>query len=83
MGPTLPVEIVRSARRKRTVEAQIINGTIRVRVPARMKQSEVDRYTAELVVRLQRAEASDGLWFLPLCRFGRFIFRSFSPIRAL
>ena len=58
---TLPVEIVRSARRKRTVEAQIINGTIRVHVPARMKQSEVDRYTAELVARLQRAEASDRI----------------------
>ena len=61
MGPTLPVEIVRSTRRKRTVEAQIINGTIRVHVPARMKQSEVDRYTAELVARLQRAEAGDRI----------------------
>ena len=61
MSITLPVEIVRSARRKRTVEAQIVNGTIRVHVPARMKQSEVDRYTAELVARLQRAEASDRI----------------------
>ena len=61
MTITLPVEIVRSARRKRTVEAQIINGTIRVHVPARMKQSEVDRYTAELVARLQRAEANDRI----------------------
>jgi predicted metal-dependent hydrolase len=61
MGPTLPVEIVRSTRRKHSVEAQIINGTIRVHVPARMKQSEVDRYTAELVARLQRAEASDRI----------------------
>ena len=61
MSPSLPVEIVRSARRKRTVEAQIINGTIRVHVPARMKQSEVDRYTAELVARLQRTEASDRI----------------------
>jgi len=61
MSAELPVEIVRSARRKRTVEAQIINGTIRVHVPARMKQSEVDRYTAELVARLQRAEASDRI----------------------
>jgi hypothetical protein len=60
-GPNLPVEIVRSTRRKRTVEAQIINGTIRVHVPARMKQSEVDRFTAELVARLQRAEASDRI----------------------
>ena len=58
MPRDLPVEIVRSTRRKRTVEAQIVNGTIRVHVPARMKQSEVDRYTAELVARLQRAEAS-------------------------
>jgi len=61
MDPTFPVEIVRSTRRKRTVEAQIINGTIRVHVPARMKQSDVDRYTAELVARLQRAEASDRI----------------------
>ena len=61
MGPTFPVEIVRSTRRKRTVEAQIINGTIRVHVPARLKQSAVDRYTAELVARLQRAEASDRI----------------------
>ena len=61
MVPTFPVEIVRSTRRKRTVEAQIINGTIRVHVPARMKQSDVDRYTAELVARLQRAEASDRI----------------------
>ena len=61
MDNNLPVEIVRSTRRKRTVEAQIINGTIRVHVPARMKQSDVDRYTAELVARLQRAEASDRI----------------------
>jgi predicted metal-dependent hydrolase len=61
MAASLPVEIVRSTRRKRTVEAQIVNGTIRVHVPARMKQSEVDRYTAELVARLQRAEASDRI----------------------
>jgi predicted metal-dependent hydrolase len=61
MVPTFPVEIVRSTRRKRTVEAQIVNGTIRVHVPARMKQSDVDRYTAELVARLQRAEASDRI----------------------
>ena len=61
MDPTFPVEIVRSTRRKRTVEAQIINGTIRVHVPARMKQSDVDRYTAELVARLHRAEASDRI----------------------
>lgn len=61
MSPNLPVEIVRSARRKRTVEARIVNGTIRVHVPARMKQSDVDRYTAELVARLQRAEASDRI----------------------
>ena len=61
MKRDLPVEIIRSTRRKRTVEAQIVNGTIRVHVPARMKQSEVDRYTAELVARLQRAEASDRI----------------------
>ena len=61
MNNNLPVEIVRSTRRKRTVEAQIVNGTIRVHVPARMKQSDVDRYTAELVARLQRAEASDRI----------------------
>jgi predicted metal-dependent hydrolase len=61
MSANLPVEIIRSARRKRTVEAQVVNGTIRVHVPDRMKQADVERYTAELVARLQRAEESDRI----------------------
>jgi predicted metal-dependent hydrolase len=50
----LPVEIVRSERRRRTVEARIVDGTIRVRVPARMSDDEVQEHTRRLVQRLEQ-----------------------------
>lgn len=49
----LPVEVVRSERRRRTVEARIVDGTIRVRVPARMSDDEVREHTQRLVERLE------------------------------
>jgi predicted metal-dependent hydrolase len=49
-----PVEIIRSARRKRTVEAKLVNGTIHVHVPARMSKADVEVYAAELVAKIQR-----------------------------
>ena len=50
------VEIRRSARRKRTVTAYREDGRTIVVVPARMSRSDVDRYVAELVARIDRNE---------------------------
>ena len=55
-----PVEIIRSARRKRTVEAKLVNGTIHVHVPARMSKADVEVYAAELVAKIQRKNTISG-----------------------
>ena len=57
----LPVEIVRSARRRKTVQAVLTDGVIRVHVPARMSDREIDTYVAELVPRLERRARSDHI----------------------
>jgi predicted metal-dependent hydrolase len=57
----LPVEIVRSPRRRKTVQAILGDGVIRVHVPARMSQRDIDTYVAELVPRLERRLRSDHI----------------------
>lgn len=59
--PRLPVEIIRSRRRKRTVEATIVDGVIRVRAPAAMSDAELDEHVSALVSRLERRYRSDGI----------------------
>ena len=44
----MPVEIVRSTRRRKTVQAVLTDGVIRVHVPARMSDREVDLIIAYL-----------------------------------
>jgi predicted metal-dependent hydrolase len=58
---TYPVEIVRSTRRRKTVQAVMDDGVIRVHVPAAMSQSEVEHYVADLVPRLERRFRSDHI----------------------
>jgi predicted metal-dependent hydrolase len=50
----LPVEIIRSARRRKTVSAELVGGVVRVLVPSWMDAPDVDRHVAELVPRLER-----------------------------
>jgi predicted metal-dependent hydrolase len=49
-----PVDVVRSTRRRKTVQAQVVDGRIRVLVPARLSQAEVDAHVRNLVGRLDR-----------------------------
>jgi predicted metal-dependent hydrolase len=58
---SLPVEVVRSARRRKTVQAVLSDGVIRVHVPARMSDRDVAAYVAELVPKLQRRLRSDHI----------------------
>jgi predicted metal-dependent hydrolase len=55
----LPVEVVRSTRRRKTVSAELIGGTVRVQVPSWMGAADIDRHVAELVPRLERRFRSD------------------------
>jgi predicted metal-dependent hydrolase len=61
MRAPLPVEVVRSARRRKTVQAVLTDGVIKVHVPARMSDREVEDYVAELVPRLERRARSDHI----------------------
>lgn len=51
---SFPVEIVRSKRRKRTLQASVVAGTIRVQVPAGMPAEQERRMVDQLVAKLQR-----------------------------
>ena len=53
----LPVRVIESARRKKTVSARIVDDTIEVRVPAHMRAAERERHVADLVRRLEKKRA--------------------------
>lgn len=48
----LPVDVVRSRRRMKTVQAVVVDGRIRVSVPASMSKADEATYVAHLVARL-------------------------------
>ena len=49
-----PVEIVRSTRRRKTVQARLVDGVIRVYLPAHLSAEDERAHVAELVERLER-----------------------------
>jgi predicted metal-dependent hydrolase len=57
----MPVEVVRSHRRRKTVQAIVVDGVIRVHVPARMSRADEAEYVAELVERLERRYRSEHI----------------------
>ena len=52
----LPVRVVRSPKRRKTVHARLVDGVVEVRMPARMSKADETRYVAELVDRIERRE---------------------------
>jgi predicted metal-dependent hydrolase len=52
------VEVVRSARRRKTVQAREVGGVLRVSIPATMTSAEEQRWVAEMVRRMQRRSTS-------------------------
>ncbi len=59
--PSLPVEIIRSRRRRKTVQATIVDGVIRVQAPANMSARELDEHVSHLVSRLERRYRSESV----------------------
>ena len=55
------VEVIRSPRRRKTVQARRVNGVVRVTIPATMTRAEEERWVAEMVRRLQRSTGADGI----------------------
>ena len=56
VGPR--VEVVRSAKRRKTVSAREVDGVIRVSIPASMSRTEETRWVDEMVRRLSRQATS-------------------------
>ena len=56
-----PVEVIRSARRRKTVSARRVDGVVRVFIPATMSRADEKRWVAEMVRRLDRSAAGLGL----------------------
>ena len=50
----LPVEVVYSRRRRKTIQAAVVDGVIRVRAPEGIDADELDRHIEDLVGRLER-----------------------------
>ncbi len=56
-----PVDVIRSERRKRTIQASLREGRIRVMVPAGLDPDEESRIVAELADRVKRKATSGGI----------------------
>ncbi|MGQ0521328.1 MAG: M48 metallopeptidase family protein [Actinomycetota bacterium] len=54
----MEVEVVRSPRRRKTVQARQVGGVLRVSIPATMTRSEEERHVAEMVRRMRRRAES-------------------------
>jgi predicted metal-dependent hydrolase len=55
------VEVVRSARRRKTVQAREVNGVLRVSIPASMTIADEERWVAEMVRRMERRSAGNAI----------------------
>ena len=53
----MKVEVIRSARRRKTVSARRVDGVVRVSIPATMSRADEERWVAEMVRRLDRSAA--------------------------
>lgn len=56
----MKVEVVRSARRRRTVQARAVGDVLRVSIPATMTKADEERFVADMVRRMERRTTSAG-----------------------
>ena len=57
--PPVPINVITSTRRKKTVSARWVGNTIEVRAPEGLPSGELDRHVRVLSERLQRRRASE------------------------
>jgi predicted metal-dependent hydrolase len=50
----MEVEVIRSARRRKTIEARLVGDTLEVRVPARLSRQDEEQCVADMVARFSR-----------------------------
>ncbi|HEX2191954.1 MAG TPA: M48 family metallopeptidase [Acidimicrobiales bacterium] len=57
----MQVEVIRSPRRRKTVQATEADGVVRVSIPAAMSRADEERWVAEMVARLGRRKTTAGI----------------------
>lgn len=57
----LPIEVIRSARRKRTAQAYVTEGKLRVMVPAGLDPDQEERVVERMVAQMERKMSSEGI----------------------
>ena len=57
----MEVSVLRSARRRKTVSARLVDGVLEVRVPAWMSKAEEARYVEQMVGRFERKASTDAI----------------------
>lgn len=55
------VQVVRSARRRKTVQARLVDGVLRVHIPATMTVEEEHKWVSEMVGRMERRTSSNRI----------------------
>ena len=57
----MKVEVVRSARRRKTVQAREVGGVLRVSIPAGMTAADEEKWVAEMVRRMERRTLTEKI----------------------
>ena len=57
----MKVEVVRSPRRRKTVQARQVGGVLRVSIPASMTTVEEEKWVAEMVRRMERRTLTEKI----------------------
>src|SRR6266536_2984780 len=60
-GAAIDVEVVRSAKRRRTVQARMVGGRLRVSIPASMTKADEARWVEEMLRRMGRKAVADEI----------------------
>ena len=61
MSSRYPVEVIRSERRVKTVSARIVDGVIRVRIPAWMSEADERKFVDSVVTRIEQERRSHAI----------------------
>ncbi len=61
MSTRYPVEVIRSSKRNKTVSARIVDGVIRVRIPAWMTTADEEQFVTDVVERIERERQSTAI----------------------
>ena len=61
MSSRYPVEVIRSERRVKTVSARIVEGVIRVRIPAWMSEADEHKFVKDVVERIEQERRSHAI----------------------